>query len=133
MEDPSAVIEAHQKRVEELNGGRFELEEGATSLKLLQAIYRSSAIPLMTRMRAAIAAIQFEHPKLAVTATVEAGDFADQLEQAIERSRRVMIEAKPIIDTSSNTADVSSNTERPHVQASNGHKPSTLDRRYRRW
>jgi hypothetical protein len=81
MEDPSAVIEAHQRRVEELNGERFELEPGATSLKLLQAIYRSPAVALMTRMRAAIAAMPFEHPKLAVVATVDGnGDFALKLD-----------------------------------------------------
>jgi hypothetical protein len=96
---------------------RFELEEGATSLKLLQAIYRSPAAALTTRMRAAIAAIQFEHPKLTVTATVNGGDFAVQLDQAIERSRRVMIEAKPIIEAnvSSDTANVSSTTRDPRM------------------
>jgi hypothetical protein len=109
----------------------IELAPNATSLTLLQKIYHSSAIPLMTRMRAAIAAIPFEHPKLAVTATVEAGDFADQLERAIERSRRVMIEVKPIIEANvSSDAIVPSNTTSPHVQASNGHKPSVV-RRYR--
>jgi hypothetical protein len=105
----------------------FKLEPNATSLNLLQAIYRSAAVPLMTRMRAAI------------TATVESGDFAFQLDQAVERSRRATIEAKPIIeantssDTPSNTANVSSDTKRPHVEASNGVKPFVLDRRYRRW
>jgi hypothetical protein len=133
MEDPSAVIEAHQKRVEELNGERFELEEGATSLNLLQKVYRSPSVALATRIRAAMAALQFEHPKLAVTATIESGDFAFKLDQAVERSRRVMIEAKPILEGNvSDTANVS-DTRRPHVQASNGHKPSTVDRRYRRW
>jgi polysaccharide pyruvyl transferase WcaK-like protein len=113
----------------------IELEPNATSLTLLQKIYRSSAVALTTRMRAAIAAIQFEHPKLAVTAHVEAGDFADQLEQAIERSRRVMIEAKPIIEanTSSDNANVSSDTKRPLASNGDGHKPSVPDRRYRRW
>src|SRR5262249_175792 len=129
MEDPSAVIEAHQKRVEELNGERFELEPNATSLTLLQKVYRSSAIPLSTRMRAAMAAIQFEHPKLGVTGNVEGGDFADQLEKAIERSRKVaVIEAKPLIE-----ANVSSDTKNAAVQPSNGHKPSIPDRRYRKW
>jgi hypothetical protein len=113
----------------------IELEPNGTSLNLLQAIYRNSALPLMTRMRAAIASIQFEHPKLAVTASIQAGDFADQLDRAVERSRRVlMIEAKPITNVSSNVsseADVSSNTTRPAL--SNGHKPSVPDRRYRRW
>jgi polysaccharide pyruvyl transferase WcaK-like protein len=110
---------------------RFELEEGATSLKLLQAIYRSPSVALSTRMRAAIAALQFEHPKLAVAVTVNAGDFADQLDKAVERSRRV-IEAKPMIENAS-SEDVSSDTKSLHVQPSNGHKPSVPDRRYRRW
>ena len=112
--------------MKEEEGERFELEEGATSLKLLQKIYRSPAVALMTRMRAAIAAIQFEHPKLAVTATVQAGDFADQLERAVERSRRVMIEVKPMIEATP-TENVPSNTTRPTT--SNGHKPSIPDRR----
>jgi hypothetical protein len=42
----------------------IELAPNATSLTLLQKIYHSSAIPLMTRMRAAIAAIPFEHRSL---------------------------------------------------------------------
>jgi hypothetical protein len=114
----------------------IELAPNATSLTLLQAIYRSSALPLMTRMRAAIASIQFEHPKLAVTANIQAGDFADQLEKATERSRKV-IEAKSIIEGNvpNNAANVSanapSNTTRP--LPTNGHKPSVPDRRYRRW
>jgi hypothetical protein len=40
-------------------------------------------------LKAAVEAAQYVHPKLAVTATVNAGDFADQLEKAIERSRKV--------------------------------------------
>jgi hypothetical protein len=122
-----------QEKVDEI-----DLPQDGTSLTLLQKIYRSSAIPLSTRMRAAIAAIQFEHPKLAVTASIQAGDFADQLDRAVERSRRVlMIEAKPITEAnvSSNAANVSanapSNTTRPVT--TNGHKPSVPDRRYRRW
>ena len=137
MEDPSAVIEAHQKRVAELNGQHFELEPNATSLTLLQKVYRSSSVALQTRMRAAIAALQFEHPKLAVTANVESGDFADQLDKAIERSRKI-IEAKPLSissdSISSDSPSDDSDSKRPRVQGSNGgHKPSVPDRRYRRW
>ena len=108
----------------------IELAPNATSLTLLQAIYQ-----LITRMRAAIAAIQFEHPKLAVAVTVNAGDFADQLDQAVERSRMVpMIETKPITNVASDNAasDVSIDSKRPHVQASNGVKPMIPDRRFRR-
>jgi hypothetical protein len=79
-------------------------------------------------MRAAIAAIQFEHPKLAVTANINAGDFADRLDRAVEQSRRV-IEAKPITNVSSDTANVPSETK-----ATNGVKPPMIiDRRYRKW
>jgi hypothetical protein len=99
------------------------LPEDGTSLTLLQKVYRSSAIPLTTRMRAATAALPHEHPKLAVTANFQVGDFADQLEQAIERSRKVttMIEAKPVKAIEDKpTTDVKL-------------KPSVADRRYRRW
>src|SRR5262249_17676711 len=107
---------------------RFELEPNATSLTLLQKVYRSPTVALMTRMRAAIAALQFEHPKLAVAVTVNAGDFAEKLDQAVERSRKV-IDAKPI------EANVSSNeaSDTKPTPISNGHKASVLDRRYRRW
>ena len=119
-------------QIEAQQADRFELEPNATSLTLLQKVYRSTTIPLATRMRAAMAALQFEHPKLAVTANVEAGDFADQLERAVKRSR--MIVAKPMIEANvSDTANVPSETKRPHVQASNGGKPTIVDRRYRRW
>ena len=87
------------------------------------ALYRNPEVPLPVRMKAATIAIEYEFPRLAVTATVNAGDFADQLEKAVERSR--MVEANPMIEANvSNTADVSSNTKRPVHAASNGHKPS---------
>ena len=78
-------------------------------------------------MRAAMAALQFEHPKLAVTANVESGDFAFQLDQAVERSRKVaVIEAKPMIK-----ANVSSDVEsKPTADATP--KPMIPDRRFRR-
>jgi hypothetical protein len=64
--------------------------------------------------------------------TVNAGDFADQLEKAVERSRKV----SPMIEGSVSASDitnVSSETKRPHVQVSNGGKPFVPDRRFRRW
>jgi hypothetical protein len=73
----------------------IELPEDGTSLTLLQAIYRSPDIPLSTRMRAAGMALQFEHPKLGVSVNIPWTDeFALRLEQAVERSSRV-IEHKP--------------------------------------
>ena len=110
----------------------IELPENGTSLTLLQQVYRNPSLPLPTRMRAATAALPHEHPKLAVTAVVSEGDFANQLDQAIERSRKVsMIEVKPNGDNaSSDTANVSSDPRRP---LSNGKPPTIIDRRYRRW
>ena len=106
-------------------------EEGVTSLKFLQTIYRNPEVPLPVRMKAAAIAIEYELPRLAVTATVNAGDFADQLERAIDRSRKV-IEAKPMIEATDNVSDPI--TTKPTVQVSNGgYKPFIPDRRYRSW
>ena len=106
---------------------------GTNAIDYLRSVYRNPLQPDNVRMRAAAIAIEYELPRLAVTATVDAGDFADQLERAVERSR--MIEAKPLIEANVNdTANVSSDTKRPHVPASNGGgKPTIVDRRYRRW
>jgi hypothetical protein len=72
----------------------IELPEGATSLDFLQAIYRDPRQPIQRRMRAAVAALPFECPKLAVTAVIEGGaDFAARLERACSRSAKV-IEAR---------------------------------------
>ena len=103
-------------------------EEDVTSLRFLQAIYRNPEVPLPVRMRAAGMALPFESPKLAVVATVNAGDFADQLERAINASRKI-IEAQPL----SVSSDVPSDNTKQTVQTSNGRKPVTNDRRYRRW
>jgi hypothetical protein len=65
----------------------LELSPNATSLEFLQACYRNSALPLSTRMRAAVAALQFEHPKLSAAAVVhDDGTFAQRLEKALLRS-----------------------------------------------
>jgi hypothetical protein len=64
-------------------------EERLTALKFLQTIYCNGEVPLPVRMKAAAIPIEYELPRLAVTAMVDGGDFAAQLDQAIERSRRV--------------------------------------------
>ena len=75
----------------------IELTPGETSLSFLQKIYRCPKQPMSRRMRAAMAALPFESPKLAVTALVRDGDdFGARLERAIARSAPKLIEAKPI-------------------------------------
>jgi hypothetical protein len=64
--------------------------EGNTSLDFLQAVYRCADQPMHRRMRAAIAALPFEHPKLAVTATINTEGFGARLEAARERTARLI-------------------------------------------
>jgi hypothetical protein len=106
----------------------IELPANGTSLDLLQRVYRNPSLPLPTRMRAATAALPHEHPKLAVTTVVNAGDFADQLERAVERSRMTMIEATANVSDSVSSNNVSSSD----TKSLNG-KPTIIDRRYRKW
>jgi hypothetical protein len=66
-----------------------------SSLDFLQATYRDPYQPPARRLRAAIAALPFEHPKLAVVARFDVGQgFAARLEEAIARSGEI-IEVKP--------------------------------------
>ena len=99
MENPIARIEAHQRRVDEMNEA-IQIPPNGVALDLLQAIYRSNELPLTTRMRAALGAIQFESPKLIATAIVNEGSFAELLDQRLKRVEEMkLIEAKPTAPT----------------------------------
>jgi hypothetical protein len=91
----------------------------ANSLEFLQAIYRNPSLALPVRMRAAIAALPHEVPRLAVTAVVTEQDFATLLEQRIKNYERIqngtLVEAKSV----------------PQIEAKPV-KPHVADRRYRR-
>ena len=59
-------------------------------LDFLRAIYLDESVPLSVRMRAAIEAAPYVHPKLSATALI-GDDFADRLERAILRSNGKVI------------------------------------------
>jgi hypothetical protein len=79
----------------------LKLNPNAMSLEGLQAIYRNPGLPLTTRMRAMIAAVPFESPKLTVTVVVSEQDFATVLDRRLKRIEEMKanaIEATPVID-----------------------------------
>ena len=77
----------------------IELGPDAISLDLLQAVYRCSSLPLHTRMRAAMAALPHEVPRLAVQALITEQDIATVLDRRIARYQQLQdmkaIDAKP--------------------------------------
>jgi hypothetical protein len=68
-----------------------EEDEPRNALHYLQDVYRGRRQAEPWRMRAAIAALQFETPRLGVIATtnLNGADFAALLDRAIERSNGV--------------------------------------------
>jgi hypothetical protein len=65
-------------------------------LIFLKAVYMNAELPLSVRMRAAIELLPFTHPKLAVTAVVNDGDFASLLDRRLKRIEQMkLIEARP--------------------------------------
>lgn len=80
---PAELIVAQQRRIDQLNA---ESNEPASALAYVQDVYRGRRVADPWRMRAAIAALPFESPKLAVTAYLNEGDLGERLDRAIERS-----------------------------------------------
>jgi hypothetical protein len=56
---------------------------GNRALEFLQAIYTNDELPLLTRVRVAIACLPFETPKLAVQALITEQDIATVLDRRI--------------------------------------------------
>jgi hypothetical protein len=77
----------------------IEIKQEATSLDLLQAVYRSPNVPLSVRIKCAGLAIPYEFPRLSVVASVNDPEaFAERLERCIQRSGirpSLMIEHAP--------------------------------------
>jgi hypothetical protein len=62
-----------------------EIGPNDISIDLLRAVYRNSALPLHTRMRAAMACLKHEVPALIATAVVNEGSFAELLDRRLAR------------------------------------------------
>ena len=92
MKNALEIINAQVKLVEAVN-----LERAPKgSLEFLRSIYQNVQLPLGQRMRAAIAALPFENPKLAVTAMLNGENFAAEIEAAMVRSgKALVIQAQP--------------------------------------
>ena len=94
---------------EDKKSQEIEMPADGISLDLLKAVYRNNQLPLTTRMRAAIAALPFESPKLAVTAMVSEQDFATLLDQRLKRMEAMKadaIEARPQPQVESEASNV---------------------------
>src|SRR5262245_58689274 len=63
----------------------------ASSSQLAEVTDRARVIRGLQHLRAAAIAIEYERPRLAVTAHIDGGDFAERLEKAIERSHAARI------------------------------------------
>ena len=74
------------------------LKPEATSLEFLQTVYRNPGLSLPVRVRAAIAALPFEAPKLAVTALVSNQSFAELLERRLKHLSEIENGNGKIID-----------------------------------
>jgi hypothetical protein len=76
-------------------------QRDVSPLEFLRAVYMNEQVALPVRIKCAVEALPFVHPKLSISAYVEGEGFADRLERAIKRSgisltiEQRVIDAKP--------------------------------------
>jgi hypothetical protein len=68
---------------------RLNLGPNGMSIDLLRAVYRNPSIPLPVRMRAAIACLPHETPRLMVQALVNEQSFAELLERRLKHQAQI--------------------------------------------
>jgi hypothetical protein len=71
------------------------LPPNASSLDFLRAVYRDPRLQLSVRMRAAVAALGFEHPRLTVTANLNTGLGSRTEAMMTRQGIATVIDAKP--------------------------------------
>lgn len=98
---------------------RVMVAPGTGALEFLRAVYQNDRLPLMTRMRAAEAALPFERPKLAavLSASIPGEEFGSRLEAA----RKRLVEGPP-----------STPSKAPLIPTDPRGLPVVADRRFRR-
>jgi hypothetical protein len=74
------------------------IAEQEDALAFLKSVYQNEKVPLPVRMRAAQIAIEYERPRLAMTAQITGQDVATLLEQRIERAKRLPMNGMKLID-----------------------------------
>src|SRR5215469_4662973 len=89
----------------------IEIPTDGISLDLLRAVYRNNQLPLTTRMRAAIAALPFEVPKLAVTAVVSEQDFATLLDRRLKRIQEMKLLENKVVNGGTTITDRTNDPE----------------------
>jgi hypothetical protein len=99
-----------------------ELPPNATSLDLLRAIYRSPHAELTTRIRCAMACLQYEHPRLQMVAQISEQSFAEVLERRLKKLREMEQNGKEI-EAPKPAPDIEIRPPMPRI----------ADRRYRRF
>jgi hypothetical protein len=102
---PVASVMDELERIEQQTQPIVTAPPADTALDFLKSVYRNPAIPLPTRMKAAIEALPFENPKLSATAFMPVRDFAAILDERLKRAKAVeagepmpkLIDAKPVV------------------------------------
>src|SRR5262245_47157255 len=109
-----------------------EMPTNGMAIDLLRVVYRCAGLPLATRMRAAMAALPFESPKLAVIAQVQENDLAELLDRRLRKIEEMkangkLIDTPKLIEPPSTPQPIAAQVEikppKPHVN----------DRRFRRF
>ena len=103
----------------------IEIPPNGISLDLLRAVYRNPSIALPVRMRAAIAALPHEVPRLAVTAQIVDNDIATMLDARIKR-----FEEMRLIEATNATKVIDA---KPQPVETKPPLARTSDRRFRRF
>lgn len=78
-----------------------EMTKRVTPLEFLEAVYMNANLPLQTRIKAAVEALPFVHPKLEARANLNAGgmEFGDELEQRRARRDGRLIENRTQVES----------------------------------